>query len=439
MSQTFAKDRETAAVRKLTTRLVPFLFLLYIVAYLDRINVGFAALQMQAQLRFSDGVYGLGAGMFFVGYFFFQVPSNLAMERIGARRWISMLMIFWGFISSSMMFVRTPGEFYALRFLLGTAEAGFFPGMILYLKNWFPLVARARTVAWFMTANPVAGIVGGPISGALLSLQNTGGLAGWQWLFLMEGMPAIILGAVVFFFLTERPEEASWLTPEQRAWLIGALKNERHSPSAVARTDALAGLTSGRVWLFSFVYFGLTTCVYGIVLWLPNLIRNFSQASNFVIGIISTIPYLAAAVAMVLVGFHSDRSGERRLHVALCALTGAAAMLVAAYSASVVGVVAAVSVALMAAEAMLGPFWAMPTSLFHGTAAATSIALINSIGNLGGLFGPYVIGLIRSSTGRFRGGLLVAGATLALSGCAVLLVRVPQAGVAPAASAAGRD
>ena len=426
---------ETTVVSKLAVRLVPFLFLLYIVAYLDRINVGFAALQMQAQLGLNDRVYGLGAGLFFAGYFFFQVPSNLALERIGARRWISTLMILWGCVSSSMMFVRTPREFYALRFLLGVAEAGFFPGMILYLKNWFPSRARARAVACFMAANPVAGIVGGPISGALLGLQSTAGLAGWQWLFLMEGLPAIVLGTAAFFFLTDRPEEAAWLTTEQRAWLLDVLKGERKSPSAIARTDAFMGLTNGRVWLFSLVYFGLTTCSYGTVFWLPKLIRSFSTANNFAIGVISTIPYLAAAVAMVLVGIHSDRTGERRWHVALSAFTGVAGTFAAAYAGSLAGAVTALSVTLMAVYAMLGPFWAMPTRQFHGAAAATSIALINSVGNLGGLFGPYVIGLIRNSTGGFRGGLLVAGTTLALSGSAVFLIPAPKTGAATPAGA----
>ena len=405
---------------------MPFLFLLYIVAYLDRINVGFAALQMQTQLHFNDAVYGLGAGMFFAGYFFFQVPSNLLLQRVGARRWICLLMVAWGVISSCMVLVSTPRSFYVLRFLLGLAEAGFFPGMILYLKNWFPAAARARTVARFMTAAPLSGVIGGPISGALLGLNHVGGLVGWQWLFLMEGLPAVVLGIVVFFFLTDRPEDARWLLPEQRAWLTLTLKQEQHATSA-GKSRVFTAFTSGRVWLLAVVYFGLNTCSYGLSLWLPNVIRSLSGASNFVIGLLSAIPYIGAAVAMVLVGVHSDGSGERRWHVALAAFGGAMALLLAAYSTSVAPVIIGISLAVLGVFAMVGPFWAMPTSLLGGAAAAAGIALINSIGNLGGFFGPYIVGLVRTSTGEFRGGLLVLAATLAASGCVVLLVRLDRA------------
>lgn len=424
VDQALVRDLGAAVVSRLTRRLVPFLFLLYIVAYLDRINVGFAALQMQAQLGFDDAVYGLGAGMFFAGYFVFQVPSNLALERLGARRWLALLMIVWGVISSAMMLVSTAKGFYVLRFLLGLAEAGFFPGVIFYLKNWFPAAARARTVAWFMTAGPLAGVVGGPISGALLSLHQRGGLAGWQWLFLLEGVPAVLLGAVVFFLLTDRPADARWLPAEERAWLVHTLDREQRSVSALARTDVFAAFTNARVWLLACVYFGLNTCSYGISMWLPKVIHGLSGVSNLVIGLLSAIPYLAAAVIMVLVGFHSDRAGERRWHVAIPAFAGAAAMIAAGYSTSVAPMIAAMTVAMVGVSSMVGPFWAMPTSLLAGTAAAAGIALINSVGNLGGFCGPYIIGLVRNWTGEFKGGLLVLGVLLALSGGIALLVRV---------------
>jgi MFS transporter, ACS family, tartrate transporter len=416
-------DFEAALVAKLGRRLVPFLFLLYIVAYLDRINVGFAALQMQGQLHLSDEVYGLGAGLFFAGYFVFQLPSNLLLERVGARRWLAGLMVAWGAISSSMIFVRSPHGFYALRFLLGVAEAGFFPGVILYLKNWFPADARARTVAWFMTAAPLSGVVGGPISGALLGLQHAG-LAGWQWMFLMEGIPAMALGALTVWALTDRPQDARWLSEEQRSWLLATLRREYEQTSAVTRTNVWAAFTHPGIWLLVLVYFGLNTVSYGVSLWLPNLIRSLSGVSDFVIGLLSAIPYIAAAIAMVLVGAHSDRSGERRWHTAVPAFAGAAGLLLAAQTTSVVPMIAGITVAVLGVFSMMGPFWAMPTSLLTGTAAAAAIALINSIGNLGGFFGPYIIGLVRTHTGSFKDGLLVIGATLAVGGAIALLVRL---------------
>ncbi len=416
-------DFEAALVGKLTRRLVPFLFLLYIVAYLDRINVGFAALQMQGQLHLSDEVYGLGAGLFFAGYFIFQLPSNLLLERVGARRWLAGLMVAWGVISSSMIVVRSPHGFYALRFLLGVAEAGFFPGVILYLKNWFPADARARTVAWFMTAAPLSGVLGGPISGALLGLQHAG-LAGWQWMFLMEGIPAMALGALTVWVLTDRPQEARWLSAEQRSWLLARLLQEYEETSAVTHTNVGAAFTHPGIWLLVLVYFGLNTVSYGVSLWLPNLIRSLSGVSDFVIGLLSAIPYIAAAIAMVLVGAHSDRSGERRWHTAVPAFAGAAGLLLAAQSTSVVPMIAGLTVAVLGVFSMMGPFWAMPTSLLTGTAAAAAIALINSIGNLGGFFGPYIIGLVRTHTGSFKDGLLVIGGTLAVGGAIALLVRL---------------
>ncbi len=416
-------DFEATLTAKLTRRLVPFLFLLYIVAYLDRINVGFAALQMQGQLHLSDEVYGLGAGLFFAGYFVFQLPSNLLLERVGARRWLAVLMVAWGLVSSSMIFVRTPHSFYALRFLLGVAEAGFFPGVILYLKNWFPAGARARTVAWFMTAGPLSGVVGGPISGALLGLHHAG-LKGWQWMFVMEGIPAIVLGGLAAWYLTDRPHEAEWLSQEQRSWLLATLQREHDETAAVSRTNLWAAFTHPGIWLLVLVYFGLDTVSYGVSMWLPNLIRSLSGVSNFVIGLLSTIPYIAAAIAMVLVGVHSDRSGERRWHTALPAFAGAAGLLLAAQSTSVGPMIAGLTVAVLGVFSMMGPFWAMPTSLLTGTAAAGAIALINSVGNLGGFFGPYIIGLVRGRTGEFKGGLLVVGAALVVGGALALLVRV---------------
>jgi len=413
---------EAAVISRLTWRLMPFLLLLYIVAYLDRINVGFAALQMREELKFSDNVYGLGAGMFFAGYFLFQVPSNLVLQRVGARRWMCILMMVWGVVSSSMIFVSNTQEFYALRFLLGAAEAGFFPGVIFYLKTWFPAQARARTVARFMTAAPLSGVVGGPLSGALLELHLKAGLAGWQWMFLMEGIPAVLLGVVTLFYLVDSPAEAVWLSGTEREWLLETLGREQKVvPTSGGTFNALK---MGRIWMLALVYFGLNTVSYGISLWLPKMIKSLSGVSNFTVGVLSAIPYVAAAVAMVVVGLHSDRAGERRWHTALPAFAGAIALSMAAYSTSVGPSIFLISVAVLGVFSMMGPFWAMPTSLLSGAAAAAGIAFINSVGNLGGFAGPYVIGVVRASTGQFKGGLLLVSGALAVSGTVALLVRV---------------
>jgi ACS family tartrate transporter-like MFS transporter len=411
---------EAGVVRLLTWRLVPFLFLLYIVAYLDRINLGFAALQMQQQLGFTDSMYGLGAGIFFAGYFLFQVPSNLVLVKVGARRWIAILMVTWGIISASMCLVSGPRSFYALRFLLGAAEAGFFPGVILYLKSWFPARARARTVARFMTAAPLSGVVGGPLSGALLGLHEKGGLAGWQWMFLLEGVPAIVLGALAWKYLVDSPSSAPWMSPAQKQWLQQTFDQER---TETANTSGAGALRFWPILILALVYFGLNTVSYGISLWLPNLIKSLAGMSNLEIGALSAIPYVVAAVAMVMVGLHSDRSGERRWHTAVPALAGASALAVAAHTHSVGGTIALISVAVLGVFSMMGPFWAMPTALLSGTAAAAGIALINSVGNLGGFFGPYMIGVVRNSTGSFKGGLLVVGGALAVSGGLALTLK----------------
>jgi ACS family tartrate transporter-like MFS transporter len=419
------EDRlESAVVSRLMWRLMPFLFLLYIVAYLDRINVSFAVLQMRGQLGLSERVIGRASGMFFIGYFFFQLPSNLALEKFGVRRWISALMVAWGVISCLMIFIRTPFGFYAMRFLLGTAEAGFFPGMILYMKRWFPARARARAVAWFMTANPLAGAIGSPLSGAIMGLHGSG-LAGWQWLFLMEGLPAIVLGAIVFMVLQERPEQAHWLKSSERAWLLEKLESERQAESA-PQGGFWRVLLSGKIWLLSLVYFGVSTTMYGVTLWLPSVIRSFSGFSYFWTGIVAIIPFAVAVAVMVLVGASSDRTGERRWHTAIPAFIAALGLLLAGYAHSTVVVVAGVGLGLAFAEGMVGPFWALATSRMAGLSAAAGIAVINSLANLGGYFGPDIVGLFRTANGGFRGGLIAIAITVAISGATVLLLDRPQ-------------
>lgn len=416
---------ESKVVNTLLWRLMPFLFLLYVVNYLDRINVGFAALQMQSQLGLSDRVYGLGAGIFFAGYFFFQLPSNLAMARVGARRWMAGIMVLWGVISCCMIFVHTPREFYGLRFLLGASEAGFFPGIILYMKHWFPASGRARAVAWFMTANPLAGVVGGPISGGLLGLHQLG-IAGWQWMFLLEGTPAIILAGIVLLTLKDSPEQATWLAEHEKLWLISTLQEESRNQASVTRSDIGAAFLNWRVWLLIIVYFGLTTSAYGLILWLPNYIHSLSKLSNFGIGVVSVIPYIATAAAMVVIGILSDQTRQHRAFLAGSALCAAAFLLVAAQTHSIGPGLAFVTLALMATFSMQGPFWATGTSLMTGIAAAAGIALINSFGNLGGFFGPYIIGQKRSTGAGFAGGMMVIAACLALAGFIALLVRSPR-------------
>jgi MFS transporter, ACS family, tartrate transporter len=419
------QDIESQVISKLTRRVTPFLLLLYLVGYLDRINVGFAALQMQQQLGFNDVTYGLGMGMFFAGYCCFQVPSNLVMQRVGARRWLGILMVVWGLISSCMALVHTAHGFYALRFLLGVAECGFFPGVIFYLRNWFPASSYARTVAWFSTAGPISAVIGSPVSGAILRLHSIGGLAAWQWLFILEGLPAVILGFVVPFYLVNRPQEAGWLLPEWRSWLVEALAREQKSQPTMTRAELWETLCTGRVWLLAIVYLTQSTAGYGIMLWLPKVIRSLAVTNTLVIGGLAAIPFVAAAVAMVLVGMHSDKSGERRWHLALLAFVGAVAVVVSAYCTSVGPMIASLSVAMLADFSLMGPFWAFSTTAIVGTSAAAGIAVINSVGSLGGLVGPLIIGLVRTYTGGFRGGLLCAALALGLSGGIALLVRIP--------------
>jgi len=414
-----------AVIHRLLWRLLPFLFLLYVVAYLDRINVGFAALQMQSQLKFSDAVYGLGAGIFFLGYFLFQVPSNMAMQKFGARRWIAFLMILWGGISASMMFVGSARSFYTMRFLLGAAEAGFFPGVIYYLRNWFPAAVRARALALFIMAGPISGVIGGPISGALLGFHRRAGLAGWQWLFLLEGIPAILLGFVAYFFLTDRPEKARWLSADDLAWLVSALRSDEIAASKerAAPAGILSMLMNVRVWGFSFIYFSAVACAYSIGLWLPTAVRALSGISPFVIGLLAAIPYLAAAIAMVIVGAHSDRTGERDWHVALPAFITCFALAAAAFATTVPATVAAFTIAMAAEFSMMGPFWVLASGTLDAKTAAAGIAFINAIGNLGSGLGPYWIGYLRTLTGSFRGGLLSIAVLLFLAGFTVLGIR----------------
>jgi ACS family tartrate transporter-like MFS transporter len=385
------------------------------------VNVGFAALDMNRDVGLSPAVYGFGAGIFFIGYSFFEVPSNLILARTGARLWIGRIMITWGLIAAGMMFVRGPLSFYLLRFLLGVAEAGFFPGIIFYLSEWFPSNVRARAIARFMTAIPVAGVIGGPISGALLGLNGRLGLTGWQWLFLLEGLPAVVLGVVVLRYLPDRPEGATWLAPEQRGWLAQRLATERDRCVQRHGFGVIQALSSGIVWqlgLLTFLSTGFGQ--YALGLWLPQIVRGFSGLSNLQVGFVSAVPNLVATMAMVIFAAHSDRTGERCLHVVAASAIAAVGFFGSALVKSPVFAVMFLSLAAAGLLSVHGPFWPLPSKFLTGAAAAGGIALINSVANLSGFAGPYAIGLLNSISGDFRSGLLLlalaplAGIVLAL-------------------------
>ena len=408
----------------MTRRLIPFMFVLYVVAYLDRINIGFAALQMRRDLGFTDTVYGLGAGIFFIGYFLFEVPSNLIMHRVGARVWMARIMITWGVISAAMMLVRGVRSFYALRFLLGAAEAGFFPGMILYLTYWFPAAEQARAVARFMTATAIAGVVGGPISGKILEqLGGLGGLAGWQWLFLLEGLPAVGFGLVALGYLTDRPADADWLAPAERAWLTERMRREHAERAERHGYSVIQALVHGRVWLLALLYFALACGLYGVSFWIPQIIQGFGGLGDFAVGVVSMVPYLAAAIGMVIVGAHSDRRQERRWHLAGPAFVGAAGLVVSGSVMSPVVSLLALSLGALGMWSALGPFWARSATFASGRAAAGAIALVNSVGNLGGFLGPFLVGLVKEHTDGFAGGLAVLAGWLVLAGVIALGLR----------------
>ncbi|HEY8519454.1 MAG TPA: MFS transporter [Gammaproteobacteria bacterium] len=434
--RTFAR----ATLARVTWRLLPFLLLLYIVAWLDRVNVGFAALQMNRDLGFDAAVYGFGAGVFFVGYALFEIPSNLILARVGARRWIARIMITWGIVSVAMMFVQGPASFYTLRFLLGVAEAGFLPGIIYYLGNWFPSAERARAVSWFMVAIPLSTVVGGPVAGLLLELNGTLGLTGWQWLFLIEGAPAVLLGFVVLFYLTDSPEEARWLTAEQRRWLAAALARERTEAAERHGIDVKRALRHPTVWMLGFIIFACQCGSYGLTLWIPQIVRGLSGLSDLAVSFISAIPYAAAALGMVVIGASSDRTGERLLHVAVPSTIAAVGFAVSAWLTSPVPGMIALTVAAIGDLGSRGPFWTLPAKFMTGSAAAAGIGLINTLGSLGGFVGPYAVGLVRNATGGFAGGLLfLSGVLLASAVLTVRLRRAPvlrDAAAAPAAAVA---
>ena len=418
---------QARAIRRIKRRLVPFLAFMYFIAYLDRVNVGFAALQMNTALGFSSSVYGFGAGIFFLGYFLFEVPSNLMLARVGARVWIARIAIVWGLVSVAEMFVAGPTSFYAIRFALGAAEAGFFPGIVLYFTYWFPAEERARAVAQFSTASMAAGIIGAPLSGVLLSMRGLAGLDGWQWLFVVEGIPAIVLGFVALRYLTDSPREASWLPDDERVWLIAALERERArvpGGGRPAHTAARSGLLDFAVWRLALNLFLIVTSGYGFSFFLPQIVKTLSRGSDLAVGLLTAIPFALAAIGMVTIAAHSDRTGERKLHVAACAAVAAIGLGLASQTTTPVLSLAALSIAAVGLYGFTPPFWSLPTAFLRGDGAAAGIALINATGNLGGFIGPYIMGRMTDLAGTYRAGLALLAGTAILSGILVMTLRI---------------
>ncbi|WP_034852539.1 MFS transporter [Inquilinus limosus] len=416
---------EARVLRKITYRITPFIMLLYFIAYLDRVNIGFASLTMNQDLGFSPAVFGFGAGIFFLGYFLFEVPSNLILHKVGARIWIARVMVTWGLVSAAMAFVQGPTSFYILRFLLGAAEAGFFPGIILYLSYWFPAHRRAGVTALFMAAVPISSALGSPISGALLEMHGLFGLAGWQWMFLLEALPAVVLGVVVLFHMTDRPEKASWLTAEERHWLVTTMRAEQAAKSGTASHSLWRGLADVRVIALALVYFGTSAGLYTLGIWAPQIIKEFGLGS-LQVGFLNAIPPTLAVVGMVLWARRSDQTGERKWHVVAACLLASAGLVFAGFAATVAAVLIALTLVNIGISASKPPLWSMPTTFLSGSAAAVGIATINSIGNLGGFVGPAMIGWIKGQTGSFAGGLYFVAGLLVLSAAITLLVARPR-------------
>jgi MFS family permease len=411
-------ERQTMA--KVARRLLPMLIACYFIAYLDRVNVGFASLTMNKALGFSSAIYGFGGGIFFLGYFIFEVPSNVLLSKVGARRWIARILVTWGMIAACTAFIVGPLSFYSIRFALGVAEAGFFPGIILYLTWWFPSYYRSRIVGVFMAAIPLSNILGSLVSGVLLDLDGWLGLAGWQWLFILEAAPAVVLGVAFWIFMTDWPSEAHWLSPEQRDWLMTRLANERDQREAIRHYSLKEALLDRRVLLLSLVYFGGTFSGYGIVLFQPQIVHRLAAGFGMT-GVINAIPYLFAAVAMILWGRHSDHTGERPRHVAIAYTVSATGLIATAMMTDPVLTMFTLVIAAMG-QASTGPtFWSLPTAMLSGTAAAGGIALINALGNLGGFFGPYLFGLVKDATGgSFMFALMVIALGPIMSAAVVL-------------------
>ncbi len=405
-----------ATIAKVRRRLLPLMILCFFIAFLDRVNVGFAALQMNQDLGFNATVYGFGAGIFFVGYFLFEVPSNLILHRVGARVWIARIMITWGLIVVGMAFVGGTTSFYVMRFLLGVAEAGFFPGMILYISLWFPTRERARATSIFILGLPISVLIGAPLSTALLGLDGLGDLRGWQWMFIAEGLPAIVIGLVVFGYLTDRPGDAKWLAPAERDWLVATLAREEAAKASIRTWTVGESLRDTKVLTLAGAFFCNVIPIYGITLWLPQIVKSAGGLTNFQTGLVTPIPYVCAAVAMVLNARHSDRTGERKMHILVSTLTGAAGFVLAASAVSPWVGLAGICIGACGIWSANTIFWTLPAAFLTGAAAAAGIGLINAVGNLGGFVGPYLTGWIKDAFGSYAPAMLLLAVFLTTHG-----------------------
>ena len=424
-------ELENRTVKKVMWRLMPFLFICYFVAYLDRVNVGFAKLQMNSALGMSDSAFGFGAGLFFIAYFLLEIPSNLALSRFGARLWIARIMFSWGIISGLFAFIQpiasatglaSESVFFILRFLLGIAEAGFFPGIIFFLTLWFPSVYRARVVAMFMLAIPFSSIVGAPLSGALLNVVGAS-LDGWQWLFIIEAVPSIIMAIAVIVYLTDRPEQAKWLAPDEKEWLTTRIASETGVKPAAGHLSIGKAITDSRVLICAFMYFCLNAASYGVAFFLPTIVKGFGT-TNFQTGLLAALPFCFGAVGMVLLSRNSDRTLARRAHVVFAMVIAAVGLIGAGLSTSPTMVLGLLCLSQIGVSAMPPLFWPIPGTFLAGASAAAGIATINSIGNLSGFFGPYVMGYLKDLTGNFTLGLVLLGVTTLVGGAAALLIQV---------------
>src|SRR5882724_5774393 len=411
--------------RRIVRRLMPYLFLLYIIAYLDRANVGYANLQMKGALGFTDAIFGFGAGVFFIGYFILEIPGSILVEKWTARGWIARIMISWGIVAILMGFMQTKNQFYLLRFLLGAAEAGFFPGIIVYLSHWFRYEDRAKDLAFFMAAQPVSLFVRSPISGLLLRVHWFG-VPGWRWLFIIEGMPAIVFGFVTIFYLTDWPHQARWLSDDERVWLTSELEREKQAKQGAHPLGILQAFRHREVILLTLAYVCINATVYGFTFWLPTIIKKYSASSDLVVSLLSAPVFAAGIVSILVVGWSSDRTKERRWHAAVCMIIASVGLFLAVTAKGHLAVaVAMFSFAAVGLYGYLPGFWALPTSFLSGTAAAASIGLINSVGNLGGFVGPYVVGFLTKRDSYFASVLYLSASAL-VAACLVLSLRATR-------------